>query len=108
MAKNTTADKSPPKPNPKLDRIWNAVFDVYKDRPATALTLAQNFRALQDVLQDGKDGAQQVIATIDCAIENLFEYSEFRNVGHSLFCQAVQGVLTPETEKALHKLGIRT
>src|SRR5688572_26513055 len=94
MAKNTTADKR--LPNPELADIWPAVFDPYRDHPKTALVLAQNLRLLQQTLQGGKDGAQQVIAALECGIEHLFKHSEFCLAGRKLFRLAVAGNLRPD------------
>lgn len=104
---NTVADSSPP--DMPLDaEDWDVVFAPFKDHPYAALNLAYHFARLKQLLTGKLSDIPEAIAAIDRAIDRLYEYSEFRQVGHSLFRQTVQGVLIAETEKTLHKLGIRT
>jgi hypothetical protein len=101
---NTNAD-SPPPDIPLDAEDWDVVFGLFQDHPYAALNLAYHFARLKQLLTGN---IPEAIAAIDRAIDRLYEYSEFRHVGHGLFRQTVQGVLTAETEKTLQKLGIRT
>lgn len=103
---NTNADSPPDIPLDAED--WDAVFASFKDHPYAALNLAYHFARLKQLLTGKLADIPEAIAAIDRAIDRLYEHSEFRNVGRELFLQAVAGVLTPETEKMVHGLGIRT
>src|SRR5687767_1503422 len=104
---NTNAD-SPPPDKPLDAEDWDVVFGPFKDHPYAALNLAYHFAKLKQLLTGKLSDIPEAIAAIDRAIDRLYEHSEFRNVGHELFRQAVQGMLTAENEKTVHKLGIRT
>jgi hypothetical protein len=103
---NTNADSPPDIPLDADD--WDVVFAPFKDDPYAALNLAYHFERLKQLLTGKLSDIPEAIAAIDRAIDRLYEHSEFRNVGHGLFRQTVEGVLTAETEKTVHKLGIRT
>jgi hypothetical protein len=104
---NTNAD-SPPPDIPLDAEDWDVVFAPFKDHPYAALNLAYHFARLKQLLTGKLNDIPDAIAAIDRAIDRLYEHSEFRNVGHDLFLQAVQGVLTAENEQTVHRLGIRT
>ena len=103
---NTNADSPPDIPLDAED--WDVVFTPFKDQPYAALNLAYHFARLKQLLTGKLSDIPEAIAAIDRAIDRLYEHSEFRNVGHGLFRQTVAGVLTPETEKMVHSLGIRS
>jgi hypothetical protein len=104
--RNTNADSPPDIPLDAED--WDVVFVPFKDHPYAALNLAYHLARLQQLLNGKLSDISEAVAAIDRAIDRLYEHSEFRQVSHGLFRQTVQGVLTAETEKTLHKLGIRT
>ncbi len=95
--------------SPPLDaEDWDIAFAPFKDQPYAALTLAYHLARLQQLLNGKLSDIPEATAAIDRAVDRLFEHSEFRRVGHSLFRQVVDGTLTAETEKTVHRLGIRT
>jgi hypothetical protein len=104
----TTNADSPPPDIPLDAEDWDVVFAPFKDHPYAALNLAYHFARLKQLLNGKLADISEAIAAIDRAIDRLYEHSEFRAVGYNLFCEAVQGLLTAETEKTVHKLGIRT
>jgi hypothetical protein len=60
-----------------------------------ALTLAQNFQAIKDLLETGPRGAVQVARSMEEAIDTLFPYSEIYKAGREFCVLAVQGTLRP-------------
>ncbi len=86
---NTNADSPPDIPLDAED--WNGVFTLFKDHPYDALNLAYHFARLKQLLTGKLSDIPEAIAAIDRAIDRLYEHSEFRNVGHSLFRQTVAG-----------------
>ena len=103
----TNADSTPP--DIPLDaEDWDVVFAPFKDHPYAALNLAYHLARLQQLLDGKLSDIPEAVAAIDRAIDRLYEHSEFRNVGRSLFRQTVAGVLTVKSEKIVHDLGIRT
>jgi hypothetical protein len=105
--RNTNADS--PLPDGPLDaEDWNVVFAPFADHPYAALNLAYHLARLRQLLDGKLSDIPEAIAAIDRAIDRLYEHSEFRNVSHDLFRQTVDGDLTAETERTIHKLGIRT
>lgn len=104
---NTTAD-SPPPDIPLDGEDWDVVFAPFKDHPYAALNLAYHFAKLKQLLTGKLSDIPEALAAIDRAIDRLYEHSEFRRVGHSLFRQTVAGDLPTATEKTVHELGIRT
>ncbi len=105
--RSTNAD-SPPPDIPLDAEDWDVVFAPFKDHPYAALNLAYHLARLQQLLEGKLSDIPEATAAIDRAIDRLYEHSEFRNVGHDLYRQAVDGGLTAETERTIHKLGIRT
>ena len=105
--RSTNAD-SPPPDIPLDAEDWDVVFAPFKDQPYAALNLAYHLARLQQLLNGKLSDIPEAIAAMDRAIDRLYEHSEFRNVGHSLFRQTVAGILTAKTEKTVHELGIRT
>jgi hypothetical protein len=98
-----------PDAEPPLDcEDWRIAFEPYANNPYAALALAYHLARLKELLNGKLSDIPEATAAIDRAIDRLYEHSEFRSVGHSLFRQAVQGVLTTDNEKIVHKLGIRT
>ncbi len=92
--------------NPPLDaEDWQIAFEPYVNHPLLALALAQHLTALQGYVQSD---AVKATAAINCAVESLYEHSEFRSVSLELFCATVQGRMTVELENLVHQLGIRT
>lgn len=87
---------------------WDIAFAPFVDHPYAALSLAYHLMRLQQLLNGKLADIPEAIAAIDRAIDRLYEHSEFRNVGHRLFRQAVEGTLTTKNEKMIHNLGIRT
>jgi hypothetical protein len=95
--------------SPPLDaEDWDIAFAPFKDQPSAALDLAYHFARLKQLLNGKLTDVSEAIAAIDRAIDRLYEHSEFRNVGLSLFRQTVAGVLPVKTEKTIRELGIRT
>ncbi len=105
--RSTNAD-SPPPDIPLDAEDWDVVFAPFKDHPYAALNLAYHLARLQQLLNSRLTDVSEAVAAIDRAIDRLYEHSEFRNVGHSLFRQTVEGVLPVKAEKTVHDLGIRT
>jgi len=105
--RSTNAD-SPPPDIPLDAEDWDIAFAPFKDQPYAALNLAYHLARLQQLLNGKLTDIPEAMAAMDRAIDRLYEHSEFRQVGHSLFRQTVSGVLTTKTEKAVHDLGIRT
>jgi len=104
MRDNPNTDREPP-----LDaEDWDVAFEAFTDHPYASLALAYHLASLKQLLNGKITDIPEAIAAIDRAIDRLYEHSEFRNVGHRLFRQAVEGVLTAKSEKMVHKLGIRT
>ena len=87
---------------------WDVAFEPFNDHPYAALSLAYHLATLKQLLSGKLANIPEAIAAIDRAIDRLYEHSEFRNVGHSLFRQTVEGALTAKTENIVHKLRIRT
>lgn len=104
----TTNADSPPPDIPLDAEDWDVVFAPFKDHPYAALNLAYHFARLKQLLTGKLSDIPEAITAIDRAIDRLYEHSEFRSVGHSLFRQTVAGELTAATEKTVHGLGIRT
>ena len=106
--KCTTNADSPPPDIPLDAEDWDVVFAPFKDHPYAALNLAYHFARLKQLLTGKLTDIPEAVAAIDRAIDRLYEHSEFRNVGHSLFRQTVAGDLPAATEKTVHGLRIRT
>lgn len=87
---------------------WDVAFAPFANHPYEALNLAHHFARLKELLSGKITDIPEAIAAIDRAIDRLYEHSEFRSVGHSLFRQAVHGSLTTEHETLVRKLKIRT
>ncbi|HKR13529.1 MAG TPA: hypothetical protein VJT15_15800 [Pyrinomonadaceae bacterium] len=94
--------------NPLDADDWDVAFEPFADHPYAALNLAYHLATLKQLLSGKIADIPEAIAAIDRAIDRLYEHSEFRNAGHSLFRQTVEGALTAKAEKVVHKLGIRT
>src|SRR5688500_5727685 len=89
--------------SPPLDaEDWDVAFAPFADQPYAALNLAYHLARLKQLLNGKVSDIPDAIAAIDRAIDRLYEHSEFRNVGHKLFHQAVDGALTAKTEKTIH------
>ena len=99
---NTDAD------SPLDAEDWDVAFAPFADHPYAALNLAYHLARLKQLLNGKFTDIPEAVSAIDCAIDRLFEHSEFRNVGRKLFRQTVDGALTAKTEKTIHTLGIRT
>ena len=84
---------------------WQIVFEPYAQFPILALVLAQHLTALQDLAQSDPEKAT---AAINCAVDELYEHSQFRSVSLELFRATVQGRLPVDVENATNALGIRT
>ena len=109
MHDNRSTNADSPLPDGPLDaEDWDVVFAPFIDHPYAALNLAYHLARLKQLLNGKLSDIPEAIAAIDRAIDRLYEHSEFRAVGHRLYCQTVEGTLTAKTEKTIHKLGIRT
>lgn len=84
---------------------WQIVFEPYVQFPILALVLAQHLTALQDLAQT--DSAKAA-ATINRAVDELYEHTQFRSVSLELFRVTVQGRLPVDVESVINALGIRT
>jgi hypothetical protein len=109
MRNNPNTDHDHPPIDVSLDAEgWDVVFAPFADHPYAALNLAYHLARLRQLLNGKLTDIPEAIKAIDRAIDRLYEHSEFRNVGHRLFRQVVEGALTPKTEMTINKLGIRT
>jgi hypothetical protein len=81
--------------NNPLEDLWEVILRPYEDHPHMALTLAQNFQAITEMLGTGPSGAVQVAHSMEEAIETLFPYSEIYKAGREFYLLAVKGTLTP-------------
>lgn len=84
---------------------WQTAFAPYAQYPILALVLAQHLIALQDYVQSD---AEKATAAINCAVDELYEHSQFRSVSLQLFRATVQGQLPADVENVINALGIRT
>jgi hypothetical protein len=81
-----------PDAEPPLDcEDWRIAFEPYANNSYAALALAFHLARLKELLNGKLSDIPEAIAALDRAVDALFEHSEFRNVGHSLFRQAVGG-----------------
>jgi hypothetical protein len=95
--------------NPSLDaEDWEIAFEVNKEHPLSALTLAYHLMALRGYLQSEIKNIPEALAAIDRAVDTLYQHSDFRHVSHRLFRATVGGAITTEQEHVIHQLGIRT
>jgi hypothetical protein len=86
---------------------WKIVLKVYAAHPVAALTLAYQLIALKQSLQQGKKGIPDAIAGLDLAIDALYPHTDFHNVAHKLYQRTIEGILKPEQEEKLRKLGVK-
>jgi hypothetical protein len=94
--------------NPPLDfEDWQIAFEPYANNPSLAFMLAHHLIAIKDYLQAEQRNIPEAIAALDRAVDNLFEYTEFRSVSHELYRAAVEGRITIDQERAISELGIR-
>jgi hypothetical protein len=85
-------------PNRRSCEDWQIAFEPYANNSYAALALAFHLARLKELLDGKLSDIPEAIAALDRAIDALFEHSEFRNVGHKLFRDAVHGALTTEHE----------
>ena len=86
---------------------WKIVFKVYAGHPVLTLTLAYQLIAVKQSLQRGQKGIPDAIASLDLAIEGLYQHTDFHKMGRKFYHRTLEGTLKPEQEEKLRKLGIR-
>jgi len=74
----------------RLDEdFWQPVLEAYESAPCLAFAMAQNFAMLQLTLAKGADGTQEVIHSLDSAIRELYQYTDFHQACFRLYLQAI-------------------
>ena len=86
---------------------WQAAFDVYEGHAAEAFALAYDLIAIQQYLTGERKKIPEAVATLNAAVDVLYEHTQFRSVSHELFRAAVEGRITTEQEQLLRDLGVR-
>ena len=84
---------------------WHISLAPFEGRPLDALTLAFHLTSLKQDIEGLR--MHEALASLDRAIDCLFEHSEFRSVGREMFLTAIKGELTTDKEEMLRQLGIR-
>ena len=74
------------------DEDWNIVFQAYTEYPILAFILAQHLSYLKELIDRGRTA--EAIAASDRAIESLMPHTAFRDVGRTLYLEAVAGKLS--------------
>jgi len=85
---------------------WKIVFEVYKEYPIPALTLAQQLTAIIQSLESGRKGIPDAIEALNLAIDCLFEHTDFNHVIRTLYRQRLDGNLKFKLEEKLRELGV--
>jgi hypothetical protein len=84
---------------------WRIAFEPYEGYPLSALTLGYHLAALKEYVKGPT--MREGLATIDIAIDCLFEHSEFRSISCELFLTAIEGRMPVDKEELIRQLGIR-
>lgn len=79
-------------------RDWNAVLRVYAREPNLALGLAYQLTALKQILQSGPKGIPDAITGLNQAIEHLYPYTNFHQLGRRLYHHTIQSTITLKEE----------
>lgn len=86
---------------------WEIAFEVYEGNPGAALSLGFNLMVLKAYLAVEPIRLEEVIESIDQAMEVLFPFTQFHEVSYLLFRRLAEGKLTREEEKILEALGVK-
>jgi len=86
---------------------WTLAFEPYKGFPGQALTLGFNLTVLKSYLTIEPPKIQDVIDSLDWAMEVLFQHSQFHEIAYRLFHKLVEGQLSLEEEETLKSLGLK-
>jgi hypothetical protein len=86
---------------------WKSVFEVYKENPIPALTLAFQLIAIKQSLERGRKGIPDAIEAIELAIENLYPHTNFHNLGQKMFRRTIEGKITPTFEDLIRRLELK-
>ena len=106
MPDNPSTDSANENPYPDAED-WQAAFDVYEGYATAAFALAHDLIAVQQYLTGERKKVAEAVATLNAAVDALYEHTDFRKVSHELFRAAVEGRITIEQEQALRDLGVR-
>lgn len=94
--------------NPALDtEDWEIALDPYGEDPGAALTLGFHLMTLKRYLDEEPPMIREALDGIDCALEVLFQHTEFHDVSYALFVRLAGGKLTLPEERMLHALGVK-
>ena len=97
----TSIESETPYPD---DEEWQVAFEPFQGHPQAALQLGFHLTALKGHIEGLRK--TQALETLDCAIDRLYEHSDFRSVSRELFRVAITGELTTDKEEALRYLGV--
>jgi hypothetical protein len=86
---------------------WELAFLPYKGRPGEALQLAVNLTILASYTAIEPRKTEEAIEALACAVEVLYDYTQFHGVCHDMYLKVVGGKLTVEEEETLKNLGIK-
>jgi len=86
---------------------WKLALKLYEGHPSSALALAYQLIAIKQCLERGKRGIPDAIVGLDMAIESLYRHTDFNKMGHRLYHRTIEGVLKPNQEELLRKLGVK-
>jgi len=84
---------------------WKIAFEPYEGHSLDALTLGFHLTELKRQINDLQ--MREALASLDRAIDRLYEHSEFCGAGREMFLTAIAGNLTTDKEEHLRQLGIR-
>ena len=86
---------------------WEIAFEPLGKNSYPVLRLGFNFATLRKYLDSQLFKPRPVMEALDEAMEVLFAYTEFHDVGFNLFLKFSEGKLTLEEEQMLKALGVK-
>jgi hypothetical protein len=86
---------------------WEAAFEPLEKNSFPALKLGFNFAIMRKYLDTQLFKPRPVMEALDEAMEVLFGYTEFHEVGLNLFLKFCEGRLSFDEEQMLRALGVK-
>ena len=86
---------------------WEIAFATLSEDPSAALSMGFNLMILKSYLTATPFKLHEAIESLDCAMEILFQHTDFHDISYALFVRLAGGKLTLEEEKMLRTLGVK-
>jgi len=69
--------------------FWQPVLEPYEAAPSLAFALAQTFALLQRTLAKGRKGRNEVAQSLETAVRELYQYTDFHRACFRLYRRAI-------------------